>query len=99
MTPEQRIAKLEALVAEQGQFIQQLQSANSIPLPVDRALRERLQIGSIDIEISSGFDLSQIRRTVNEAGMASYFVAQVPDEVGLVTANDGLEYGILLYNP
>lgn len=98
MTSEQRIAKLEATVAELSQFIQNLQSANSIPLPVDRALRARLDVENISVSIDAGFDLNQVRKSVDEAGAASYFVAAVPDEIGLIRANDGTDYGILLYN-
>ena len=84
MQPNER-KKLDEVYA----FMQSLKSSNSIPLEVDRALRDRL-LGLAQLSVSTkGADTEDV--TVNEGGAATYAVMN--DPVGfLQTSINGTTY-------
>lgn len=95
MSPEDR-RKLN----EVYDFIQLLKSSSTIPLDVDRAFRKRLNVGEsdFDVELQVPTDTSNMQKTVNEGGAATYNVMNMPDEVGIIELEDGTQMSIPLYN-
>lgn len=81
MNPDQRIAKLEAQVAELAATLNKFRSFNTIPIEVDKAFSARL-LGDVQpkiTDITADFPADPLSQDVNEGGSASYTVAAPPD--------------------
>ena len=83
MNPEQRIAQLEAQVAELTKTVKSLGSFNSIPLNIEKAFKSRL-INNLQervTDITDDFPADPLSVDVDEGGTSSYTVAAPPDYV------------------
>lgn len=81
MNPDQRIAQLEAQVAEMRELLNKFRSFNTIPLEVDKAFSTRL-LGDTQpkiTDITADFPADPLSQSVSEGGTASYKVAAPPD--------------------
>lgn len=96
MNPE--LQTLTRRVEELEAKLKTLSSNQSITLVNDRALRARFGIDTLRVRKQVPTDTGLGVRSVNESGSSSYNVAAPGDEVGLVTMDDNITYGILLYN-
>lgn len=83
MTPDERITQLERQIAELTQQIKALGSFTTIPLTVEKAFRNRLNMvvdrQEIITDITSEFTPPFFDQAVNEGGAASYSVMTTPD--------------------
>ena len=82
---EKRLEELEAQV-------RLLSAAATIPLDVDRAFRTRLGIGDVQKLTLNAKTAASETKTVNEAGMTSYGVAQPMDGFFRVITNGTARY-------
>lgn len=81
MTPNERIVKLEAQVAELLKTVHSLSSFNTIPLNVEKAFKNRIanDLQPQITDITSSFSPPFFNQAVNEGGAASYQVMTTAD--------------------
>lgn len=86
MTPEQRIAQLEALVADLRLQMGNLTSSNTIPYDVEKAFKNRLSyFAKPHIIFDHDGDAVNNTQAVNEDGSGTYNVLKVPDNWLFIT--------------
>lgn len=76
-----RIAQLEAQVAELTKVVQSLRSSTSIPFEIDKAFSARLT-GNLQEKVqdlTADFPSPPFAQSVNEAGTSSYQVMTTPE--------------------
>lgn len=83
MTPDERIAQLERMVASLTNQVNALGSFTTIPLNVEKAFRNRLNMTTdrqeIITDITSEFPSPPFAQAVNESGTSSYDVMPTSD--------------------
>ena len=94
MTPDKvRIAELEKKVTELETFMKSLKSAAMIDPQVPRAVGLRLPI----VTKGTVGNTTGMTKAVNEAGVSTYNVADVPDGSLILLDNAGNEYKVGYY--
>ena len=85
---------LELRIQELENKVRLLEASSTIPLPVDRAFRDRFKIDDFTTLAATTKTVGSETQAVNEAGAASYDVPKIMD--GLVETTLG---GVTIYLP
>lgn len=92
MTPEELLQRIVELERE----MQLLRAGSTIPFDIEKALRERLRIGTFNPTTLSAKGATTENQSVNESGVATYSVLKPPDAFLTITIGS-TAYNIPVY--